>query len=427
MTRRWRRAASPAFACLVAAALAGCGNPPHGPRVEVAAVWTGAEQKAFGDVLAAFERSRGARVRYTPAGDDIAAVLGTRIQGGDPPDVAILPQPGLMTDLARRGALKSIQQVAGAEVDREYAPVWRELGMVGGTLYGVWFKAANKSMVWYNVPVFRNAGVRPPTTWTEMLRMAKIVSDSGVAPFSIAGADGWTLTDWFENVYLRTAGPVLYDRLTRHEIPWTDPSVEVALTVLAQVFGRTEWLPGGTDMALQTDFPTSVIQTVRTPPKAAMVYEGDFVAGVITGETRARLGTDADFFNFPSIHGAPSSVVGGGDVAVLLRESEGGKALLRFLTSPEAGRIWARLGGFTSPNRGVSLSAYPDEVSRRSAGALLEAQVFRFDMSDQMPAAFGGTPGQGEWAILQGFLRRPSDIRGTMQRLEESAKQAFGR
>ena len=427
MTRRWRRAAAPVFACLVAAALAGCGNPPHGPRVEVAAVWTGAEQKAFGDVLAAFERSRGARVRYTPAGDDIAAVLGTRMQGGDPPDVAILPQPGLMTDLARRGALKSIQQVAGAEVEREYAPVWRELGTVGGTLYGVWFKAANKSMVWYNVPVFRNAGVRPPTTWTEMLRMAKIVSDSGVAPFSIAGADGWTLTDWFENVYLRTAGPVLYDRLTRHEIPWTDPSVEVALTVLAQVFGRTEWLPGGTDMALQTDFPTSVIQTVRTPPKAAMVYEGDFVAGVITGETRARLGTDADFFNFPSIHGAPSSVVGGGDVAVLLRESEGGKALLRFLTSPEAGRIWARLGGFTSPNRGVSLSAYPDEVSRRSAGALLDAQVFRFDMSDQMPAAFGGTPGQGEWAILQGFLRRPSDIRGTMQRLEESAKQAFGR
>ena len=158
-----------------------------------------------------------------------------------------------------------------------------------------------------------------------------------------------------------------------------------------------------------------------------MVYEGDFVTGVITGETRARLGIDVDFFNFPSIHGAPSSVVGGGDVAVLLRESEGGKALLRFLTSPEAGRIWARLGGFTSPNRAVSLSAYPDEVSRRSAGALLDAQVFRFDMSDQMPAAFGGTPGQGEWAILQGFLRRPSDIRGTMQRLEESAKQAFGR
>ena len=426
MTRRWRGAASLTFACLVAA-LVGCDNPPHRPRVEVAAVWTGAEQQAFGDVLAAFERSGGARVRYTPAGDDIAAVLGARIQGGDPPDVAILPQPGLMTDLARRGALKSIQQVAGAEVEREYAPIWRELGTVGGTLYGVWLKAANKSMVWYNVPVFRNAGVRPPTTWTEMLRMAKIVSDSGVAPFSIGGADGWTLTDWFENVYLRTAGPVLYDRLTRHEIPWTDPSVEVALTVLAQVFGRTEWLPGGTAMALQTDFPTSVIRTVRTPPRAAMVYEGDFVAGVITGETRARLGTDVDFFNFPSIHGAPSSVVGGGDVAVLLRESEGGKALLRFLTSPEAGKIWARLGGFTSPNRAVSLSAYPDEVSRRSAGALLDAQVFRFDMSDQMPAAFGGTPGQGEWAILQGFLRRPSDIRGTMQRLEESAKQAFGR
>ncbi|HSB81322.1 MAG TPA: ABC transporter substrate-binding protein [Candidatus Methylomirabilis sp.] len=407
--------------------LAACGGDPHGPSVEVAAVWTGAEQKAFGDVLAAFERRAGARVTYTSTGDDIAAILGTRIHGGNPPDVAILPQPGLLADLARQDVLKPIQQVAGVEMDKNYAPIWRQLGSVNGILYGVWFKAANKSTVWYNVQVFRNAGVQPPANWAELLQAAKILSDYGVPPFSIAGADGWTLTDWFENVYLRTAGPVLYDRLTRHEIPWTDPSVGVALSTLAQILDREEWLAGGTDGALQTDFPTSVTQAFRPPPRAAMVYEGDFVAGVIAGETGARLGVVADFFHFPSIRGSPPSVVGGGDVAVLLRESEGGKALIRFLASPEAGEIWARLGGFTSPSRGVSLSAYPDDISRRSAEALLGAQVFRFDMSDQMPAAFGGTPGKGEWAILQDFLRRPSDVRGTMRRLEAAAKQAYRR
>jgi alpha-glucoside transport system substrate-binding protein len=407
--------------------LAACSGQPPGPGVEVAAVWTGDEQRAFGEVLSAFEKRGGTRVTYTSTGDDIAAILGTRIHGGNPPDVAILPQPGLLADLARQGALRSIQPVAGVEVEKNYAPIWRQLGSINGILYGVWFKAANKSTVWYNVHVFRNAGVQPPSGWADLVQAAKILSDYGVPPFSIAGADGWTLTDWFENVYLRTAGPALYDRLTRHEISWTDPSVGVALGALAQIFGRADWLAGGIGGALQTDFPASVTQTFRTPPKAAMVYEGDFVAGVIAGESGAKPGTDADFFNFPSIRGSPPSVVGGGDVAVLLRESEGGKALIRFLASPEAGRIWARLGGFTSPNRSVSLSAYPDEISRRSAEALLGAQVFRFDMSDQMPAAFGGTPGQGEWAILQDFLRHPSDIRGTMQRLEAAAKQAFVR
>ena len=425
-----RKVSAPGFLGLLVFLMmmhAACSGQPHGPSVEVAAVWTGEERKAFGEVLAAFEKRGGARVMYTSTGDDIAAILGTRIHGGRPPDVAILPQPGLLVDLARQGVLTPIQQFAGVEVDKNHAPIWRQLGSVNGILYGVWFKAANKSTLWYNAQVFRNAGVRPPANWAELLQAAKILSDYGVPPFSIAGADGWTLTDWFENVYLRTAGPILYDRLTRHEIPWTDPSVRVALGALAQIFGRAEWLAGGTDGALQTDFPASVTQTFRAPPKAAMVYEGDFVAGVIAGETGAKLGGDADFFTFPSIRGSPPSVVGGGDVAVLLRESEGGKALIRFLASPEAGRIWARQGGFTSPSRGVSLSAYPDEVSRRSAQALLGAQVFRFDMSDQMPAAFGGTPGQGEWAILQDFLRRPSDIRGTMQRLEAAAKQAFGR
>ncbi len=414
-----------ALVWLLAMAAAACGSPAPGSRLEVAAVWTGGEQKAFGQVLAAFEKQTGTQVRYTSTGDDIAAVLGTRLQGGNPPDVAILPQPGLLADLARQGALKPIEAVAGKEVDENYTPVWRQLGSAKGTLYGVWFKAANKSLVWYDVGVFRAAGVGPPSTWADWLRVSRTISDYGVPPFSIAGADGWTLTDWFENVYLRTAGPELYDRLTRHEIPWTHPSVAVALSTLSQIFGRPEWLFGGTSGALQTDFPTSVSQVFRSPPKAAMVFEGDFVAGVIAGETRAKLGTDAGSFAFPSIQGSPPSVVAGGDVAVLLRESAGGKALIRFLATPEAGKIWARLGGFTSPSKAVNASAYADEISRRSAEALLAARNVRFDMSDQAPAAFGGTPGQGEWAILQDFLRRPADIHGIMQRLEAAATRAY--
>ena len=63
---------------------------------------------------------------------------------------------------------------------------------------------------------------------------------SGVPPYSIGGADGWTLTDLFENIYLRQAGPAKYALLTAHKIKWTDPSVTAALKTMAQVFATRE-------------------------------------------------------------------------------------------------------------------------------------------------------------------------------------------
>ena len=80
---------------------------------------------------------------------------------------------------------------------------------------------------------------------------------------SIGGADGWTLTDLFENLYLRMAGPRSTTSSTRHEIPWTDQSVKDTLTEMGKVFGDTDNIAGGTNGALQTDFPTSVTQVVQ--------------------------------------------------------------------------------------------------------------------------------------------------------------------
>ena len=163
---------------------------------------------------------------------------------------------------------------------------WIDLGTVDGKLYGLTFKAANKSTVWYNVPAFTDAGVTPPTTWDELTTDAGTLQSSGIPAYSIGGADGWTLTDLFENIYLRQAGPDKYDQLSTHEIPWTDQSVKDALTTMAKVVGDTQNIAGGTSGALEADFPKSVTQVFSDPPKAAMVFEGDFVGGVITRRPR---------------------------------------------------------------------------------------------------------------------------------------------
>ncbi|MFJ4519377.1 ABC transporter substrate-binding protein [Streptomyces sp. NPDC088810] len=399
----------------------------NGARLEVAAVWTGAEQANFKKVLAEFEKRTGAKVTFVPAQDPIINFLGSKIAGGQPPDVALLPQPGAIKQAVDKGWAKPLGPEARKELAKNYSQGWQDIGKVGGKQYGVYYKAANKSLIWYNAEVFENAGAKEPKTWQDLLTASRAVYDSGVTPFSVAGADGWPLTDWFENVYLSQAGPEKYDQLAQHKIKWTDPSVKQALTTLAQIWGRKDYLAGGQTGALQTEFPQSVTQTFTggDQPKSAMVYEGDFVQ-VNIGETKAKVGTDAKVFPFPAV-GAGAPVVSGGDAAVILKDSKAAQALATFLASPDAATIQAKLGGYLSPNKSVPISAYPNAVQQKIAKALVASgDDFRFDMSDQAPQAFGGTPGKGEWKDLQDFLKNPKDVAGAQARLEKDAAAAYG-
>jgi alpha-glucoside transport system substrate-binding protein len=399
----------------------------NGASLEVAAVWTGGEQKNFKQVLAEFEKRTGAKVTFVPAQDPIINFLGSKIAGGQPPDVALLPQPGAIKQAVDKKWAKPLGPEAQAQLAKNYSQGWQDIGKVDGKQYGAYYKAANKSLVWYNAKAFENAGAKEPADWQELLTTARAVYDSGVTPFSVGAADGWTLTDWFENVYLSQAGPQKYDELAQHKIKWTDPSVKEALTTLAQIWGKKDYVAGGANGALQTEFPASVTQTFTggDQPKAAMVYEGDF-AQVNIGETKAKVGTDAKVFPFPAVGGS-APVVSGGDAAVVLKDSAAAQALVTFLASPDAATIQAKLGGFLSPNKNVPNSAYPNEVQRTIAKALIgSGDDFRFDMSDQAPQAFGGTPGKGEWKDLQDFLKNPSDVAGTQAKLEKDAAAAYG-
>jgi alpha-glucoside transport system substrate-binding protein len=178
---------------------------------------------------------------------------------------------------------------------------------------------------------------------------------------------------------------------------------------------------------LNVSFPDSVAKVFSDPPQAAIVYEGDFVAGVIENETPATVGEGADFFDFPAIGDTEAgAVVVAGDQAVLLKDSEAGKALMRFLATPEAAEPWAEAGGFISPNQNLSLDVYPNEIQRRIAESVVAAESIRFDLSDLQPSAFGATPGQGMFKLFQDFLGDPSNVDGIAQQLERAAQQAYG-
>ncbi len=414
-----------ALAGVVAVSSAGGAHKRSGVsgKLSIIAKWTGDEQTAFEAVLGPFKTANpGVDISYQGAGDNTPQIVATAIAGGNPPDIATMPQPGTMADFAKKGSLKSIA-FAKADIAKHYTSFWVQLGTVNGKLYGLFFKGSQKSTVWYNVKQFKNAGVKPPSTWPQFLKVAKTIRASGEKAYSIGGADGWTLTDLFENIYLRSAGAAKYNLLSKHKIKWTDASVKTALKLMAQVVGDTGNIPGGKSGALQTDFNTSVSNVFSNSPKAAMVIEGDFVPGVVASSNPLKAITGYNVFDFPSINGSKPTSVGGGDIVTLLKDTPAGRALIKYLATPQAATIWAKRGGYSSPNKDVKPSAYKDPLQRKAAAGLVKAAVF--DMSDLQPASFGATAGQGEWKLFQDFVNNPKNVNGITAQLEAAAAKAY--
>ena len=395
-----------------------------GQHLTVLAEWTGAEQADFQAVLNSFDSLTGASVSYQSGGSNTGTVLQTKIAGGSPPDVALLPEPGLINTLAQQGAIKPLTPAIQQEVAADYGPGWESMGTVDGKLYSVVYKASNKTTFWYNTAQFSQAGITPPSNWTQFLADCQTLSDAGITPVSIGGSDGWTLADWFQNIYLSEAGPAMYNKLAHHQIPWTDPSVIKALTTFGQLLGNQKFIAGGDAGALQTSFNNSVTQTFTNPPKAAMVFEGDFSATQITSTTSAKIGTDAKFFPFPgpATGGSSNFVQVAGDMATALNSNAATMELIQFLASPAADAIWAHEGGYLTPNKLVPLSDYPDATTQQEAQMLINAGTnVDFSLDDLSPAAFGGTVGAGYWKDMQDFLKDPSNVQGTARQLEADA------
>jgi ABC-type glycerol-3-phosphate transport system substrate-binding protein len=440
MNRKWIAAVP--LVVLVAVA-AGCGsnksasgvagaqqtvvNKDVSGNVSFDGIWTGSEATAFGDVIKAFNKVYpNVKVKYNPLGNNLTTVLSTAITGGHPPDIADIAQPGYVRQLIAQNHLKPITYAKGV-MSQNFSASWLALGTFNGTLYALPFKASNKSLLWYNVPAFKAAGVTPPKSWAQLLSTAKTLKASGTPAYSVGGSDGWTLTDLFENIYLRTFGVQKYNLLAAHKIPWTDSSVTKALKTMGQVLGDPSNLAGGTNGALQYGFNDSVTNAFSSPPKAAMVFEGDFVSGVILSSTKAKAGSGFNVAPFPSITpGADAGAVEiSGDLFVTFRDNPGIEAFMKFLSTAPAAAAWAKHGGFATGNHNLSVSVFPDAIDKANQLAVGHAKAVVFDMSDEQPASFGSTTGQGEWGIFQTFLKSPANVSGVQQQLEKAAKAAY--
>ncbi|MGC5051779.1 extracellular solute-binding protein [Micromonospora sp. DT48] len=403
------------------ATVGGCGQGRR--SVQVAVVWAGGELARFRQVVADYPTS----VQVIGVGNDIDAFLTARRAAGTSPDVAILPRPGLVVEYARRGWLSEVSPAASYTAPGGMA----DLLDVDRRRYGVWVKAAHKSLFWH----FPSMLDEPPRSWDALVWLTRRLgarhrAGAGPAPLAIGAADGWVLTDWFENVLADVAGADLYAALARGEADWRGPSVAYALDRLAELWSVDGAFPGGGRRALLTQFEESIIQVVHHR-EAVMVFEADFVDAVVD---RFRQGSEPLVtFRFPGARVTEQPLIVGGDAAVAFTGSPGGADLVHWLSQATTFRPWLDAGGYLSPNLAVPVDSYRDPLRRRLADELRTADTVRFDLSDQLPGTFTGTDGVGIWRIMQDFFMNVTGgmpareaIRQATGQLAEAARTAGG-
>lgn len=386
--------------------------------ISITGTWGGSELETFMKICDA----AGVKVSFNTT-RDLNAVLATAVKAKTLPDIAILPNPGKLRELAKQGVLKPLTYLDKNAL-KNYAKTWLSLGSYGGKLYGVYFKVANKSVIWYNPKEFKQNGWTVPKTWDELIALDKKIVAAGKTPWSIGADIGWPLSDWIENIMIRTAGPDLYDQWVNHEISWTDPAVKKAFQVWGQIVGDPKNLAGGIDGTLATTFQNGALAVFQENPKAYLYYEGDFMGGIVTSQlTNVKLGEDMDFFAFPPIdpkYGVP--VVGGADVFVAFSNKPEVQKLMKYLITVPANEIAVK-NGFLSQNKGVSLSVYPNLTSKNSASILTKAEVYAFDASDLMPSAVGNQG--GFWDACKKYIQDPSKLDSILAEMEDLAKKNY--
>jgi alpha-glucoside transport system substrate-binding protein len=400
--------------------------------VRVAVSWSATELAAFRRVLRRLDDLPGMApktyaVEPVPLGDDISTALAAR--GAGRVDVVMLPMPGLVWE--NRDVLKPLPAglLSYDTVGENYDIVWRDLlfdARAGGDspAYGLPFKLAHESLVWYRTCVFAKHHLEPPRTWAEWRDINARLIEEGVAPLAVAGADGWMLTLFFENLLLGHS-PCAYTGLSASAPrPWNHPDVRDVFVLLGQMWGAPGALAGGVNRSLVQQFPDAVLEVFRYH-RAAMVVVPDFAEPFVRAYGRPEDDGCADhwgIFAFPPVDAPDPPLIAGGDSAVLTQAAiPEAEDLIRRLAHESAPVDWIRHhGGFIPANRNTPPDHYTKAM--RPFARQLHEESFQFDLSDQI-GAVGGR--EGLWRVLQDFLAEVGD--GNADRTQRAADRAIDR
>jgi alpha-glucoside transport system substrate-binding protein len=369
-----------------------------GQSLTIFGPWLSGDQALFESMLAYFEEATGADVQYTGS-DSFETQIRIDTEAGSAPNIAVFPQPGLARDLAALGYLEPMPEGTADWIAENYAAgqSWVDLATYSGPegeddLYGFFYKADVKSLVWYVPENFEDAGYEVPETLEDLKALTEQMVEDGETPWCIGvgsgGATGWPATDWVEDMMLRTQSPDVYDQWVSNEIPFNDPAVVGAIEEFGW-FVQDDYVAGGSAAVASTDFRDSPKGLFDSPPQCYLHKQASFIPTFFPEGTS--VGEDADFFYFPAYEGKDlgQPVLGAGTLFGVTEANDATTAFIEWLQTPIAHEVWMAQTGFLTPLTTVNTEVFGDPTLKKMNDILLEATTFRFDGSDLMPGGVG--------------------------------------
>ncbi len=231
------------------------------------------------------------------------------------------------------------------------------------------------------------------------MKLSDTIAASGTKPWC-AGAEsgeatGWPLTDWLEELVLRTAGADTYDQWIKHEIPFNDPKIATALDAVGDILKNEKFVNAG--IGDVKSIATTAFQEGGIPiteGKCAMHAQASFYAANWPEGTDVSENGDIFAFYEPTVDASQGKPVeGGGEFVAAFNDDPATVAFQTYLSSD----VWANEkakstpnGGWVSANKGLDPNNLTSPVDKLSYQILSDPDaVFRFDASDLMPAEVG--------------------------------------
>ena len=408
------------------------GHDLKGQSLTIFGPWRGEDEALFKNVYAYFVEATGVDLKYSSS-ENYEQQIVIDTQAGSPPDVAILPQPGLIADLASKGYLTPLGDETKQWLLDNYAAgqSWVDLSTYKGKdgkaeLYAFPYKIDVKSLVWYVPENFEDAGYEVPKTMEDLKALTeKIVADGGT-PWCIGlgsgGATGWPATDWVEDLMLRTASPETYDKWVKNDIPFTDPAVIGALDEFGWFAKNDKFVDGGAAAVASTDFRDSPKGLFTSPPKCYLHHQASFIPSFFPEGTV--VGEDADFFYMPPYASKPelgNPVLGAGTLAMITKDTPAARAFIEFLKTPIAHEVWMAQSSFLTPFKSANKEAYANGPMKKQGEILLNSTTFRFDGSDLMPGKIGAG---AFWTAMVDFVggKSSADVAADVQKAWDAIK-----
>lgn len=399
-----------------------------GGTVSVVASWGGDEQASFQAELQPFEQQTGIQVQYTGT-RDLNSILTTRVQAGNPPEIAAIPNPGAMAQFVQSGKLVDLAKIVDQNaMKQQYAQDWMSLGTVNGKLVGIFVKADLKSTIWYNpkgLDQFTNSS--PPKTWDDLMSLSTKIAGTGKTPWCVglesAATSGWPGTDWISDIMMRSAGPDKYKQWYGGQLAWTSPDVKNAWQMWGKIVADPKMVYGGPQSMLVTNFGNAGSPMFTNPPGCYMERQGDFITANYTkNNPNVKPVNDFNYFAFPDINSQYKGVAQvSGDMVGMFKDTPQARALIQYLTTPQAQSVWVKRGGALSPNKQVSANDYPDQLSKQLAQTLVGAQTPLFSAGDMMPNAMQ----TAFYKAVLSYVQNPNQLESILSSLDQTRQSAY--